>query len=195
MRVIGLYVKMIGMIVGVDEVGRGCWAGPLVAGAVLLAEPLPGLKDSKKLSKKRREALDVLIRDQAVAYGIGWVEPAEIDAIGLTAAVRLAMQRATEQITEPYDALIIDGNYNFLAENHLSSCLVKADDTVPAVSAASIIAKVARDNYMAACTEHHPGYGFEKHVGYGTAQHIAALKDLGVSALHRRSFAPIKALL
>ncbi|HYH75466.1 MAG TPA: ribonuclease HII [Candidatus Saccharimonadales bacterium] len=183
------------MIVGVDEVGRGCWAGPLVAGAVLLAEPLPGLKDSKKLSKKRREVLDAIIREQAVAYGLGWVDPAEIDRIGLTASVRLAMQRAVACITSTYDALIIDGNYNFLHDHPLSSCLIKADDTVPAVSAASIIAKVARDNYMADSSATHQGYGFEKHVGYGTAQHIAALKEHGVSALHRRSFAPIKALL
>jgi ribonuclease HII len=183
------------MIVGVDEVGRGCWAGPLVAGAVLLAKPIPGLKDSKKLSKKQRERLDVLIRDQAVAYGIGWVEPAEIDALGLTASVRLAMQRAVQQIQAPYDALIIDGNYNFLSDIPLSSCLIKADDTVPAVSAASIIAKVARDAYMAESIAQHPGYGFEKHVGYGTAQHSAALKELGVSIMHRRSFAPIKAML
>jgi len=183
------------MIVGVDEVGRGCWAGPLVAGAVLLAEPIPGLKDSKKLSKKQRESLDAIIRERAISFGLGWVGPTEIDTLGLTASVRLAMQRATEQIVGPYDALIIDGNYNFLPENPLSSCLIKADDSVPAVSAASIIAKVARDRYMAERVAEHPGYGFEKHVGYGMAQHSAALKEFGITILHRRSFAPIKALL
>jgi ribonuclease HII len=183
------------MIVGVDEVGRGCWAGPLVAGAVLLGEPIAGLKDSKKLSRLRRSRLDAEIRVHAVSYGLGWVSPMEIDEIGLTAAVRLAMQRATADIRMPYDEIIIDGNLNFLSDNPKSTCLIKADDTVPAVSAASIIAKVARDNYMIEMARLHPGYDFDKHVGYGTAAHIAALKELGVHKLHRRSFAPIKAML
>lgn len=182
------------MIVGVDEVGRGCWAGPLVAGAVLLATPIEGLKDSKKLSKKQRERLDAEIRATA-AYGLGWVTPAEIDKIGLTAAVRLAMQRAVAEIQVPYSEIIIDGNLNFLSDNPKSTCLVKADDSIPAVSAASIIAKVARDNYMAELGLRYPGYGFEKHVGYGTALHRAALTELGVHEVHRRSFAPIKALV
>jgi ribonuclease HII len=183
------------MIVGVDEVGRGCWAGPVVAGAVLLGAPLPGLRDSKKLSRGQRQQLDVVIRGAASAFGLGWASQTEVDQLGLTAAVGIAMQRAVAQISLPYEAIIIDGNYNFLKDNPKSSCLVKADDTIPAVSAASIIAKVARDAYMAEMAERYPGYAFERHVGYGTALHRQALATLGVSELHRLSFAPIRALL
>ncbi|HET7059985.1 MAG TPA: ribonuclease HII [Candidatus Saccharimonadales bacterium] len=181
--------------VGVDEVGRGCWAGPLVAGAVILAEPIAGLKDSKKLSKKQRERLASEIQVQAVAIGLGWVKPAEVDEIGLTAATRLAMERALEQIMLEYDEIIIDGNLNFLADNSKTRAVVKADDTIPVVSAASIVAKVARDNYMAEVAEKYPEYGFARHVGYGTAMHLERLKLHGVSDLHRRSFKPVAALV
>jgi ribonuclease HII len=183
------------MIVGIDEVGRGCWAGPVVAGAVALREPIPGLKDSKKLSKKMREKLDGDIRVEALAFGIGWVTPDELDEIGLTAAVGLAMERALAQITVDYDELIVDGNYNYFAKNPKARAVIAADNTVPEVSAASIIAKVARDKYMADSARTYPGYAFERHVGYGTAVHQAALKELGLCALHRRSFKPIQAFL
>jgi ribonuclease HII len=183
------------MIVGIDEVGRGCWAGPLVAGAVLLGAPISGLKDSKKLSKAQRERLDAEIRVMATGFGIGWVTAQEIDTIGLTAAVRLAMERACEQITAPYEQIIIDGDLNFFADNPKASTLIGGDNLVPAISAASIIAKVARDRYMAEQSTHYPGYGFEKHVGYGTAAHSAALKLLGVTDMHRKSFKPVRALL
>jgi ribonuclease HII len=181
------------MIIGVDEVGRGCWAGPLVAGAVLLGDLIPGLADSKKLSKIRRQQLDAQIRLNALAFGLGWVTPVELDKIGLTEAVRLAMQRAVAAIgKQPYQQIVIDGNYNFLSDNPKSSCLIKADSLVPAVSAASIIAKVARDTYMANASLQYPGYHFEKHVGYGTAAHAAALRLKGTCELHRRSFAPVR---
>ena len=183
------------LTVGIDEVGRGCWAGPLVAGAVLLDTPIEGLKDSKKLSKRRRETLTEIIQVQSVAFGLGWVTPHEVDQLGLTQAVRLAMERALAAITVPYDEVIIDGNLNFLAHLPKTQELIKADDTVPAVSAASIIAKVARDKYMTALSELYPGYGFEQHVGYGTAAHLAGLRLLGVTDQHRQSFKPIKALL
>jgi ribonuclease HII len=183
------------MTVGVDEVGRGCWAGPLVAGAVLLGEPIPGLKDSKKLGRRQRERLDADIRSKALAYGLGWVTPFELDKLGLSEAVKLAMKRAVAAIKEPFDVLIVDGNVNFLADDNRSRCLIRADDTVPAVSAASIIAKVARDDYMRQAARRYPGYLFENHVGYGTAAHIQALRTLGVCELHRRSFAPIKTIL
>ncbi|MDB5164510.1 MAG: putative Ribonuclease [Candidatus Saccharibacteria bacterium] len=167
-----------------------------MAGAVVLAEPIAGLKDSKKLSKKQREALTILIKEQALAIGLGWVEAALIDEIGVTAAVKLAMERALEQITIEYDDVIIDGHLNFLPENPKTRAVIKADDTEPSVSAASIVAKVARDNYMAdIITKDYPDYGFEQHVGYGTALHIERLKLHGVSDLHRRSYKPIKALL
>ena len=183
------------MIVGLDEVGRGCWAGPVVAGAVALDRRMVGLKDSKLLTKLQRTKLDIRIRAKAAAYGLGWASAAEVDALGLTAAVKVAMERALAAIDVPYDEIIIDGNHNFLAENPKSRCLIKADNLIPAVSAASIIAKVARDQFMADISKTYPGYDFERHVGYGTAAHQAALQTLGVSEIHRRSFAPIQALL
>ena len=181
--------------VGVDEVGRGCWAGPLVAGAVLLSEPIAGLKDSKKLSKKQRENLAAEIQLQAAAIGLGWVQPSEIDSIGLTAAVKLAMERALDQIRMDYEELIIDGNFNFFPENVKAKAIIKADDSVPAVSAASIVAKVARDKYMNELAGDYINYQFAKHVGYGTALHLELLKKFGVSDMHRRSFKPVAALL
>jgi len=181
--------------VGIDEVGRGCWAGPLVAGAVILDKPIDGLKDSKKLSKKQRQKLAAEIQIQALSIGLGWIQPAEIDELGLSAAVELAMRRALEQITAPYDEIIIDGNFNFLRDKPKARAFIKADDTVPAVSAASIVAKVARDNYMTGIAQRYPDYGFSSHVGYGTALHLERLKLHGVCDLHRRSFKPIQAVL
>lgn len=183
------------MTVGIDEVGRGCWAGPVVAGAVVLAQPISGLKDSKKLSKHQREKLGFMINEQAAAIGIGWVSAKEVDTIGLTAAVRLAMSRALDEIQVEYDAIIIDGNFNFLADNPKATTIVKADDLIPAVSAASIVAKVARDNYMADLSLQFPHYGFESHVGYGTAKHLAALHAHGVTGHHRKTVKPVAALL
>lgn len=183
------------IIVGIDEVGRGCWAGPVVAGAVILTSPILGLNDSKVLSKKQREHLAQEIHKQARAVGLGWVDAATLDRVGLTTAVKWAMERALEQISIGYDEVIIDGNLNFLKENPKTRALIKADATIAAVSAASIVAKVARDNYMATMTANYPGYGFDKHVGYGTALHLERLKLHGVSSLHRQSFKPIKALL
>jgi ribonuclease HII len=188
-------------IAGVDEVGRGCWAGPLVAGAVILpagyrSEDVPVLlKDSKKMSKMQREVAAVWIHEHALAVGLGWVWPEELDAIGITAAVKLAMKRAIEQLEADYDELIIDGNFNFFPDNVKARAVVKADDSVPAVSAASIAAKVARDNYMYEAAARYPVYGFEKHVGYGTALHMAALNQFGICELHRTSFKPIKKIM
>lgn len=181
--------------VGIDEVGRGCWAGPVVAGAVILNSPIAGLKDSKKLTKKQREKLAVEIFDKAIAVGLGWVDPKTVDEIGLSAAVRQAMELALAEIDATYDEIIVDGHLNFLAELSESRAVVRADDTVPAVSAASIVAKVARDQYMSEISEHFPNYQFDKHVGYGTALHLEMLKTHGVSVLHRKSFKPVAALL
>ena len=188
-------VTITPMIIGVDEVGRGCWAGPVVAGAVLLSQEITGLKDSKKLTKRQREAFAERIVASKAQIGLGWVSPAEVDSLGLTRAVQLAMERAVLQISAPYEEVIIDGDLNFLAHLPKTRSLIKADDTVPAVSAASIVAKVARDNYMAGLAKQYPGYGFEAHVGYGTAAHLASLHKLGVSEVHRKSFKPIRALL
>lgn len=188
------------MILGIDEVGRGPWAGPLVVGAVVLPDDhtLDGLTDSKKLSAKRRDELDVLIREQALGWGLGWVHADELDSLGLSASLKLATIRAVEAVKAPYHEIIIDGTINFLKETSKGqyvTTLAKADLLVPAVSAASIIAKVARDTYMQQQDALFPGYGFGTHVGYGTAKHQQALNELGVTSLHRTSFAPIAKLL
>lgn len=183
------------VIVGIDEVGRGCWAGPLVAGAVVLGKPILGLADSKVLSRRQRDELASKIHTEAVAVGLGWVAPAFIDMYGLTLSVQRAMQQALAAINVPYDEIIIDGNYNYLPNEPLASFLIKADATVPAVSAASIVAKVARDNFMQLAAKGYPDYGFERHVGYGTALHHANLVQFGVCDLHRKSFKPVRALL
>lgn len=183
------------MILGIDEVGRGPWAGPLVVGAVVLGgTPIVGLTDSKKLSKKRREEFDSVIRTHAAGMGLGWVFPDEIDTIGLSASLILATKRAVEQVTATYHEIIIDGTVNFLKDTTKGiyvTTMKKADLLVPAVSAASIIAKVARDSYMVEQSFKYPGYGFENHVGYGTAAHIDAIDKLGITPLHRLSFAPL----
>jgi len=189
------------MIMGIDEVGRGCWAGPLVAGAVILPDNYTHdvksawkLADSKRMSKRQRELAADSIPDVAIGFGLGWVSASEVDELGLTAAVRLAMERAVAAVGVEVDTIIIDGSLNFLAHLPGTQAVVKADDSVPAVSAASILAKVARDNWMAEAAQRFPGYDFEKHVGYGTAAHAAAIKELGICELHRRSFKPIAIL-
>jgi ribonuclease HII len=184
------------MVVGVDEVGRGCWAGPLVAGAVALASPIAGLADSKALTKIAREKLAAQICTEAVAIGLGWVTVEELDEVGLTEAVRLAMQRAVEQISVAFDELIVDGNINYFPTDARSRAIIKADATIPSVSAASILAKVARDKWMAVeAVRMFPDYHFDKHVGYGTMLHRDMLIKHGVCSLHRRSFKPVKAML
>lgn len=183
------------MILGIDEVGRGPWAGPLVVGAVVLGgAAIEGLTDSKKLTKKRREALEPEILEKAAGWGLGWVAADEIDTIGLGESLRLATRRAVEQIKTPYHEIIIDGTINFLSDTTKGgyvTTMPKADLLVPSVSAASIIAKVARDRYMAEQDEVYPGYGFTGHAGYGVAKHRAAIEQLGVTPLHRLSFAPL----
>lgn len=183
------------MILGIDEVGRGPWAGPLVIGAVVLGGiEIEGLTDSKKLTKKRRDELDVIIRRDAAGYGLGWVDASEIDEIGLSAALVLATKRAVEQVKVPYHEIIIDGTINFLkdtSKGEFVTTLKKADLLIPSVSAASIIAKVARDNYMTEQGVQYPEYKFGSHVGYGTAAHRAAIDVHGITPLHRLSFAPL----
>ncbi len=185
------------MILGIDEVGRGPWAGPLVVGAVVLGgAEIEGLADSKQLTKKQREALAPIIIEQAAAVALGWVTATELDNIGLSQALVLATRRAVEQITVPYHEIIIDGTVNFLAgtkKGQYVTVLPKADKLVPSVSAASIVAKVARDRYMADQDSVYPGYGFGHHAGYGVAAHRAAIDKLGVTPLHRLSFAPLAA--
>jgi ribonuclease HII len=187
------------MILGIDEVGRGPWAGPLVVGACVLGgAQIDGLTDSKKLSKKQREKLNLEIREKAAGFGLGWVDAATIDEIGLSKALIMATKQAVEQIKTPYNEIIIDGTVNFLAETTKGkyvTVMKKADLLVPCVSAASIIAKVARDDYMAEQAKKYECYGFEKHVGYGTAAHMSAIDKFGVTPLHRLSFKPLKKYL
>lgn len=194
------------MILGIDEVGRGPYAGPLVIGACILgdwqnsenAEWIEKLTDSKKLSAKRREELYVLIKEKALAAATGWVSSAEIDEIGLSEALRLATRRAVEQIQKtkvPFSEIIIDGTMNFLMGTKLEkyvSTLKKGDFLVKEISAASILAKVERDNYMAKLDTIYPKYGFGKHVGYGTAAHQKAMEEFGLTPEHRRSFRPVR---
>ncbi len=190
------------MILGIDEVGRGPWAGPLVVGAVILGgTEIDGLNDSKKLTKKRREALDAEIREKAAVWALGWVSAGELDDIGMSQALRLATRRAVEMVQEKcqangvkFEEIIIDGTVNFLSGTGLEPYVItmaKADGLVPSVSAASIIAKVARDNYMREQDEVYPGYGFAGNSGYGVAKHRAAIEKLGVCPEHRLSFAPL----
>lgn len=187
------------MILGIDEVGRGCWAGPLVMGAVILgSEKIDGLTDSKVLSAKRRAELASEIHQKAAAIGLGWVHADEIDEIGLSASLSLACRRAMEEVDSrgvAYHEIIIDGTVNFLKDTPKSpyvTLLKKADLLIPAASAASIVAKEARDDFMRQATANHPEYGFDSHVGYGTAKHRQAIEQHGVCELHRLSFAPLK---
>ncbi len=184
------------MILGIDEAGRGPWAGPLVVGAVVLGTAqIEGLDDSKKLSKKRREQLYELIIERANATATGWVSAEELDSIGMSEALRLATRRAVEQIQASYHEIIIDGTVNFLAgtaKGRYVTTLAKADSLIGAVSAASIIAKVARDRYMTEQDALYPVYGFARHAGYGTAAHRQAIDEFGVTLLHRLSFAPLQ---
>lgn len=184
------------MILGIDEVGRGPWAGPLVVGAVVLGDQeIAGLTDSKKLTKKKRDLLDVEIRDKAAAIGLGWVHADELDEIGISQALVEATKRAVAEINAPYHEIIIDGTVNFLRDTGKGAyvtTLKKADLLISAVSAASIVAKVARDTYMEEQGLVYPDYGFDSHVGYGTAAHREAIEQLGVTPLHRLSFAPLQ---
>ena len=179
------------IILGVDEVGRGPLAGPLVVGAVVLKTPIEGLKDSKQLSKKRREQLVVEIKSSGAAIGLGWVPAAEINDIGLSQALKKATQLAVEQIEVSYNEIIIDGTVNFLADTakgQYVTTIKKADQLIASVSAASIVAKVARDEYM--CALQDDKYGFAQHVGYGTKKHLAAIAKYGSCSEHRTCYAP-----
>lgn len=183
-------------LAGIDEVGRGPLAGPVVAAAVILdpARPIEGLLDSKRLSAARREKLATQIREQALAWAIGRAEVVEIDRLNILQASLLAMQRAVAALEPaPLEALV-DGN-RCPELPCPARAVIKGDNCVPAIMAASILAKVSRDQEMIEIAEHYPGYGLEKHKGYPTKSHIAALESLGVTEIHRRSFGPVRKLL
>lgn len=179
-------------VAGVDEVGRGPLAGPVVTAAVILdpARPIAGLADSKKLSEKKREQLAEEIREKALAWALGRAEVEEIDNINILQATMLAMQRAVAGLAIAPQHVQVDGNRCPRLPCSVEA-IVKGDSKVPAISAASILAKVARDAEMTALCLQYPGYGFAAHKGYGTAQHMAAIEKLGPSLVHRRSFAPV----
>jgi len=183
------------LVAGVDEVGRGPWAGPVVACAVVLDRGrVPrGLDDSKKLARARREALDVEIRD-AAQIGLGVVSVADIDRLNILQASLEAMRRAIAALPITPDHVLVDGN-RLPRLDRPATAIVRGDGLSASIAAASIVAKVARDRMMAELARDFPAYGWERNAGYGTAEHRAALESHGVTAHHRRSFAPIATLL
>jgi ribonuclease HII len=183
--------------VGIDEVGRGSIAGPLVVGVVALRHNIMGLRDSKALTSIKRLALAQKIYKEATFFGLGWVSAAEIDHIGLTKAHTLASKRALTNSALPSSTkFLLDGNFNYLPKDISPvELIVNGDALVPAISAASIIAKVARDNFMYNLALFYPSYGFNRHVGYATAAHLKAIKECGISPYHRKTFEPIKSIL
>jgi ribonuclease HII len=183
-------------VCGVDEVGRGPLAGPVVAAAVILdpARPIDGLADSKKLSERRRETLFGEICGSALAWSLGRAEVAEIDEINILQASLLAMQRAVAALPVAPQCALVDGN-RLPQLPCAARAIIGGDASEPCISAASIIAKVARDREMVALDAEYPGYGLARHKGYPTKVHLEALQVLGVSAIHRRSFAPVRRLI
>ena len=186
------------LVAGIDEAGRGPLAGPVVAAAVLWDNSqsiqIDGLKDSKKLSASQRDKLYARIQAQAISVAVGVATVQEIDQLNILQATLLAMRRAVEHLLIIPKVILVDGNQDPKIPNVPTYCIVGGDASEPVISAASIIAKVTRDRMMIQYDQQYPGYGFAKHKGYGTAEHLQALQKLGPSLLHRRSFAPIKAL-
>jgi ribonuclease HII len=179
------------LIAGVDAVGEGPLAGPIVAAAVILPEnfDIP-VRDSKKVSEKKREKFTPLIEECAVAYAYGWVDAAKVDEIGKYRAALLSMELAVEHLSSTPDEVLIDGSFEL--PNIPSRAIIGGDDLIKEISAASIIAKVARDSYMRFLHEKSPQYNWGRNKGYGTAEHMAAIAQHGLHPQHRRSFAPCK---
>lgn len=202
-----MLVSLNRLIIGVDEAGRGPLAGPVTAGAVILdpAQPIDGLDDSKKLAEETREQLAILIRQRALAWAVVSASVDEIDSINILQATMLAMRRALQALVLPelcrqaHLHVQVDGNrlpalagLDFV---HSAEAIVEGDALVPAISAASILAKTTRDALMRELDQQYPGYGFARHKGYGTEHHLKALRELGPTVIHRRSFAPVRELL
>jgi len=184
-------------VIGIDEVGRGCWAGPLLVVAVRTKTQLPaGLADSKAISKQKREKLYPLIKE-AFDLGEGWVTSSEIDKYGLTISMKLGVSRALKALKAlPSEEIILDGTINYCDPKFVNvKTEPRADSNYPEVSAASVFAKVRRDAYMTKMHEKFPVYKFDSHVGYGTASHLEALTKHGVCELHRKSFKPVRAFI
>ena len=184
------------LVCGVDEAGRGPLAGPVCAAAVILDDdnPVPGLNDSKKLTERQREKLAPLIRERALAFAVAYASVEEIDSLNILQATLLAMQRAVLALSLEPQLVLVDGLY--CPETGIASqAIVKGDSKVAAISAASILAKTSRDALMLQLHEQYPDYGFAIHKGYPTALHMAALRKHGASAVHRRSFKPVRQVL
>lgn len=186
----------VSLICGVDEVGRGPLIGAVVTAAVILdpAKPIAGLTDSKKLSEKRRVALAEQIKQQALCWALGRAEPAEIDELNILHATMLAMRRAVAALSIKPQWVLVDGNRT-TDFGIAATAVVKGDALVPEISAASILAKVARDDEMQQLHLQYPQYGFDSHKGYPTAAHLAAIQQYGVLPEHRRSFKPVRLVL
>ena len=184
------------LIAGVDEAGRGPLAGPVMAAAVILdpARPIAGLADSKKLSERQRDALESEIKEKAVAWAVACAEVEEIDILNILWASMLAMQRAVLALHTAPMLVLVDGD-RCPDLPCRAEAVIRGDATVAAISAASILAKVARDRELIILENHYPGYGFARHKGYPTKDHVAALELLGVTPVHRRSFGPVRRLL
>lgn len=184
------------LICGVDEAGRGPLAGPVTAAAVILdpARPIEGLRDSKKLSEAQRDTLALEIKEKALAWSIAECSEAEIDELNILQATMLAMRRAVEGLKVQPSLALIDGN-RCPVMSVRSEAIVKGDDKVPAISAASILAKTARDHMLAQLHQQYPQYALDQHKGYPTALHLERLREFGVSPIHRKSYGPVKALL
>ena len=185
-----------GLVAGVDEAGRGPLAGPVVAGAVILdpQKPIHGLNDSKRLTALRRDALYEEIREKALAWAVGHADVEEIDRINILQATMLAMKRAVEALQTVPDHALIDGN-RWPDLCCPAQAIVKGDSRVAAISAASIMAKVTRDREMLSLDVIYPGYGLAQHKGYPSKAHIEALENLGVTPIHRRSYAPVRRVI
>ena len=185
-----------GPVCGVDEAGRGPWAGPVSAGAVILDpdDLPPGIDDSKALTHARREALEIEIKARAIAWGVGFASVEEIEDLNILHATGLAMCRAIEALAVPPVAALVDGNYRFKLPCPIQT-VIKGDSLSLSIAAASILAKTARDRLMVELDGQYPGYGFAGHKGYNAPVHAAALQTLGPCPAHRRGWAPIRALL
>jgi ribonuclease HII len=184
------------LIAGVDEAGRGPLAGPVAAAAVILdpETPIPGLADSKRLPARTRERLELEIKERSLAWSVAFVERERIDRINILQASLLAMQWAVEGLGIAPDRVLVDGN-RLPRLACAAEAVVGGDASVAAISAASILAKVARDRHMQLLDRLYPGYGFARHMGYPTPEHLAALRKLGPCALHRRSYRPVRELI
>jgi ribonuclease HII len=191
-------LRFSGRVAGVDEAGRGPLAGPVVAAAVILnpARPIRGLADSKVLEHEERVRLARLIRERALCYAVAWADAEEIDSINILQATMLAMRRALLGLAVPPQQVLVDGNRCPCPDGMGFECVyeavIKGDAKVPAISAASILAKTTRDALMCELDGRYPGFSLSGHKGYGTRRHVAALNALGPSPLHRRSFAPVR---